>query len=227
MNASKSSNALDINEKLENKMPVTDETNGWKQQKIAKNSSQKVEDGLAQELDVQEKKGLIEAILFTSPLPLSINDLMQKVHIKRKELQDMLDALVDDYQERNSGVVLKEISLGYQFFSAPRYHLYLQKMNNQEQEKRLSKSSIETLAIICYEQPVTLPEIDKIRGASSRNALNKLLLYKLIQSKGKKDVPGKPTMYCTTRDVLDFLGIVSLNELPTLEDVKNINFDKI
>ena len=178
-------------------------------------------------LDFNYKKGMVEALLFISPEAMSVAELMKKTDLPRKDVQTILDRLIDEYQEREGGFILKEISGGYQFLSAPKHHSELNNILEKEEQKTLNRSSMETLSIICYEQPITLPEIEKIRGISSRNALNKLLLYKFVQPKGKKDAPGRPTLYSTSKELLDFLGIYSLNELPNLEEIKSLNFDEI
>lgn len=181
---------------------------------------------LSQE-EMEYYRGLMEALLFVSTEALGLNVLARKCNLDRLNARIIIDSLVDDYSERDSGILIKEIAGGYQFLTSERYSQNLREIHQGEKREKLSRSTMEALAIISYRQPITLPEIDDIRGANSRPMVATLLQKKLIKPQGYKPVPGRPTLYVTTRNFLQRFALNSLAELPTLEDVKELKFDEI
>ncbi|MBI3395967.1 MAG: SMC-Scp complex subunit ScpB [Spirochaetia bacterium] len=176
---------------------------------------------------MEHYRGLIEAVVFLSPEPLSVNHLARRVSLDRVNVRILADTLVDDYAERDGGILLREIAGGYQFITSDRYSQSLRAMLEGEKKETLSRAALETLAIICYRQPITLPEIEDIRGANSRAMVTLLMGKKLIKPQGYRPVPGRPTLYVTTRQFLSYFALNSLADLPVLEDVKELKFDDI
>lgn len=177
--------------------------------------------------EIELYKGLVEAILFLSNEPVSISTLARKCGLDRTNTRIMLDTLVDDYAERDGGFSLREIAGGYQFITSDRYSESLKQIMQEQKKDKLSRSTIETLAIICYRQPITLPEIEEIRGVNSRAMVVQLAARKLIKPQGYRPVPGRPTLYVTTRQFLNRFALNSLTDLPALEDIKELNFDDL
>ncbi|MBX7056951.1 MAG: SMC-Scp complex subunit ScpB [Leptospirales bacterium] len=172
-------------------------------------------------------RGLIEAALFLAPEPLSISSLARRCNLDRVNARVLADSLADDYAERDGGVQLREIAGGYQFVTAERYSAAIKEVFKEQKRETLSRSTLETLAIISYRQPITLPEIEEIRGVNSRAMVVQLLQRKLIKPQGYRPAPGRPTLYVTTRQFLSHFALNSLGDLPTLEDVKELKFDDL
>jgi len=170
-------------------------------------------------------KGLVEALLFTASEPLSIASLARRLQLDKTSLRELADELVDEYQARDGGVKLFEIAGGYQFLTSDKYAAELRTLTAADRRETLSRSTLETLAIIAYRQPITLPEIDEIRGVQSRALVSALLTRKLIKPQGYRPVPGRPTLYVTSRQFLEHFRLNSLTDLPVLEDVKELKFD--
>ncbi len=172
-------------------------------------------------------RGFLEAILFLSNEPLTVSFLARKIHLDKTNTRILLDSLVDEYLERNSGILIKEIAGGYRFQTSEKYSEELKKIFKPKNSEKLSRSVMETLAIICYKQPITLPEIEEIRGANSRNQVATLIQKNLIKPQGYKPVPGRPTLYVTTKDFLIKFNLNTLADLPPLKDLKELPFDDI
>lgn len=172
-------------------------------------------------------RGFIEAILFLSDEPLTVSFLARKIHLDKINTRILLDSLVDEYLERNSGILLKEVAGGYRFQTSEKYSEELKKIFKPKNSEKLSRSVMETLAIICYKQPITLPEIEEIRGANSRSQIATLIQKNLIKPQGYKPVPGRPTLYVTTKEFLIKFNLNTLADLPPLKDLKELPFDDI
>ena len=171
--------------------------------------------------------GLLEALLFLAPEPIGVTMLARRVQLDRSNTRRLADRLVDEYAERDGGVALREIAGGYQFTTAPRYSDGLRELFSEQRRDTLSRAALETLSIICYKQPITLPEIEEIRGVSSRSHIAALLARNFIKSQGYRPVPGRPTLYVTTRKFLEQFSLNSLTDLPALEEVKELRFDDL
>ena len=172
-------------------------------------------------------RGLLEAFIFMSNEPLSLGALAKECHLDRSNTRSLVDELVDGYEERDGGFVLKEIAGGYQFITSERYSSTLKEHGKARKREKLSRATLETLAIISYQQPITLPEIDDIRGSSSRTMLSTLLQRKLIKTQGNRPVPGRPTLYVTSSNFLSHFALGSLNDLPPLRELKELEFDNL
>jgi len=173
------------------------------------------------------KKGLIEALLFLSSEPLKISSLSKSTNIDKTEVRQLLEELVLDFQERDGGFLLREVALGFQFVSNPNYSEILSVIFKDKKRETLSRGTLDTLAIIAYKQPITLVELDEIRGVSSRGMVASLISKKLIKPVGQKEVPGRPTLYGTTNEFLVHFGLSKLSDLPTPVEVKEMQFEEL
>ena len=171
--------------------------------------------------------GLLESVLFLASEPLGVTVLARKLQLDRTNTRRLADRLVDECAERDGGIVLREIAGGYRFSTAPRYSNELRDLFQEQRRETLSRAALETLSIICYKQPITLPEIEDIRGVGSRSHIAALLARTLIKSQGYRPVPGRPTLYVTTRKFLEQFALNSLTDLPALEEVKELRFDDL
>lgn len=172
-------------------------------------------------------KGLIEALIFLSGEPVKLASLADSLKLEKAMVRDLIDELILDYSERNGGFLLKEIAGGYQFLTNEVYYKILGNIFKEKKRETLSRGTLDTLAIISYKQPITLPEIDEIRGVSSRNMVSTLIAKKLVKAVGQKEVPGRPTLYGTTNEFLVHFGLNKLSDLPMPVEVKELKFDDL
>ena len=172
-------------------------------------------------------KGLIESLIFLSSEPLKLSSIAESAGIEKSYARELLDELVLEFQERNGGFLLKEIAGAYQFFTNDIYYKILGTIFKEKRRETLSKVTLDTLAIIAYKQPITLPEIDEIRGVSSRAMVTTLIAKKLIKPIGQKEVPGRPTLYGTTQEFLIHFGLNKISDLPPPGEVKELKFENL
>ncbi len=167
-----------------------------------------------------ELKKLVEALVFASDKPVTVQRLRQLTRVAdTKRLEGTLLELQADYSER--GLILTSVSGGWQFRTQPRFSTWVQQLI-AGRPVRLSRAQLETLAIIAYRQPITRPEIDDIRGVDSSATLKLLLDRQLIRILGKKEEVGRPMLYGTTKEFLDFFSLGDLRELPTLREYSEL-----
>jgi segregation and condensation protein B len=188
---------------------------------------QQLQDRLAQPAPTSDVtrshlKGLLEALIFASDHPQKANDLAKAASANVKEVRDLLDDLKTEYRPR--GIQLDEVAGGWIFRTSSAYAPFVRDLTKQK-PVRLSRAQVETLAILAYRQPVTRPEIDDIRGVDSGPVLKVLLERDLVRILGKKDEPGRPMIYGTTTTFLEFFGLKSLKDLPTLREFTELNED--
>ena len=166
--------------------------------------------------------GLLEALIFASDHPQKAIDLAKAASANLKEVRELLDALKLEYQPR--GIQLDEVAGGWVFRTSSAYAPFVRDLTKQK-PVRLSRAQVETMAILAYRQPVTRPEIDEIRGVDSGPVLKVLLERDLVRILGKKDEPGRPMIYGTTTAFLEFFGLKSLKDLPTLREFTELTED--
>lgn len=159
----------------------------------------------------------LESLLFVSSEPLDEKKISQLLSIKPKEAREIADDLVDDYENRTSGFKLLKVAGGYSFAVIPEMSEYVRQLYKPKYNS-LSNASLETLAIVAYQQPVTRAEIEKVRGVNSDKIVVNLTEKGLIKELGKKEAPGRPSLYGTTREFLLYFGINSLEELPKITE---------
>ncbi len=173
-------------------------------------------------VDAAALKRILEAALLTTQEPLTLAELkkLSDAPLENRFIEALLEQLAQDYAD--SGVELSQVSSGWRFRARPEMQEHLDKLNPQKQP-RYSRAVMETLAIIAYRQPVTRGDIEEIRGvAVSSQVLKTLEARGWIDVVGTRDVPGKPSLYATTKQLLDDLNLRSLQELPSLEDMSGL-----
>lgn len=173
---------------------------------------------------------LLEAFLFASNRPLSVDDLMALMPEggvpERTMIIDTLARIREDYRQRQSAIELVEVASGYRWQIAAFMGDWVSRMF-EERTQRYSRALLETLAIIAYRQPVTRGEIEDIRGVTaSGNIVRTLLDRDWIQAVGQKEVPGRPTLYATTPEFLDYFNLQSLDQLPPLNEF-NLSMESV
>ena len=164
-------------------------------------------------------KNVLESLIFVSGSPVTPKKLARAARATIAEVQPLLDELVADYQHR--GVHLYFVAGGYQFRSA-RESADFVKTLVAPKPMRLTRAQLETLAIVAYRQPLTRPEVDDIRGVDSGSSLKMLTDRGLVRILGRKDEPGRPLVYGTTPGFLEFFGLSSLKDLPTLQEFSDL-----
>jgi len=165
---------------------------------------------------------LVEALLFASDRPLTLARLRQLTRVSdTRRLEGALEALAEGYRPGERGIVLHEVSGGFQFRTDSQFSGWVQQLI-AGRPVRLTRAQLETLAIIAYRQPITRPEIDEIRGVDSSATLKLLLERALIRVLGKREEVGRPMLYGTTKDFLDFFSLADLRELPTLREYSEL-----
>ncbi|HEX5773461.1 MAG TPA: SMC-Scp complex subunit ScpB [Geomobilimonas sp.] len=167
-------------------------------------------------------KSVVESLIFVAEAPLSLERLASILEEhERSDLRAALDELLADYEQSGRGIVLVEVAGGYQFRSRPEHADYLKRLSKTRPPK-FGQSSLETLAIIAYRQPITRAEVEYLRGVDCGGILKTLLEKKLIKILGKKDVPGRPLIYGTTREFLELFSLKNLASLPTLKEIQDL-----
>lgn len=171
--------------------------------------------------DNKELKNIIESILFVAEKPVSIKEISKISGVVSFEVQKALLVLSKDYKER--GLCLIRKGDYFQLITSPDTGEYVAKYLNQELKKELGQAALEALAIITYKQPITRLEVEKIRGVNCDAILRTLQIKGLIQEVDRKNAPGRPILYGTTFEFLQYLGVESLDELPQLTDGEKEN----
>jgi len=170
-----------------------------------------------------ERAGVIEALIFVSEEPLSGRTIAEVLKEDRAVIGEALELLVKEFNGRNGGLQLREVAGGWQFATRPEYHEHMRAFLKTRPSAKLTLASLETLAVIAYRQPVTVPEILEIRGVQSPSAIKTLLDKKLIVAKGRKETVGRPMMYGTSKEFLLQFGLKDLTELPSVEDFHDLS----
>lgn len=175
-----------------------------------------------------ELKTIVETLLFVSGRVLGTSEMMEILaevpegpKPTRSELEEVLEAIQKDWQGRAEGVQLARVAEGFEFRSAPELGPWV-RLLNRAKPARLSTSAVESLAMIAYRQPITRSEIESLRGVDSGAVLKTLLERHLIRSVGRKEEPGRPILYATTQQFLEFFGLNDLADLPPLKELEEM-----
>jgi len=189
-------------------------------------ASEETDDSIepARELSRVHLGGLLEALVFVSDKPVTSAELARVASVPLKQVKEVMGELKQGYAHR--GIELDEVAGGWLFRTNVRFAPFVRELTS-ERPVRLSRAQIETLAIVAYRQPVTRPEIDEIRGVDSGATLKLLLERDLVRILGKKDEPGRPLLYGTTTQFLEFFGLKSLKELPTLREFTELSDESL
>jgi segregation and condensation protein B len=171
-----------------------------------------------------ELKPVIEALLFVAEEPLPLKQLCKVLGgVSEAEVTATLGELQSEYEARASGLEIREIANGWRISTRPQFHDFIRKYLKTRPSARLSLPALETLAVIAYKQPITIPEILEIRGVTSSSSIKTLLEKRLIVTKGRKETVGKPMMYGTSKEFLLHFGLRDLTELPSMEDFEDLS----
>ena len=175
-------------------------------------------------LNDETLKALIEAIIYVAPEPVSLEAIVKALEgEERGRVKDKLEELMADFQQAQHGIQIRQVAAGYKLSSKPEHHEVLRKfVKSLKPPVRLSRPALETLAVIAYRQPVTLPEIDEIRGVDCGGVIHTLMEKKLIVTAGRKNVVGRPILYRTSRDFLVHFGLKEVGELPSLKEFEEL-----
>ncbi|MCC6159331.1 MAG: SMC-Scp complex subunit ScpB [Deltaproteobacteria bacterium] len=167
-------------------------------------------------------KSIIESLIFVSETPLPLAKIRAVLDdMPTRELKQILDEMKDESRSDGRGVYLDEVASGYQYRTNPENADWIKRLVEQK-PTRLSKAALETLAIVAYNQPITKPEVENIRGVDSTSAVGMLVEKKLVRILGRKDVPGKPLIYGTTSEFLEIFNLMDLSSLPTLKEIESL-----
>lgn len=174
------------------------------------------------EISDAELKAVAEALIFVADEPLSSKSIADVLKLERDAVEAAIGELVNEYDGRTGGLQLREIAGGWQIATRAEHHEQIRAYLKSRPSAKLSLASLETLAVIAYKQPVTVPEILEIRSVQSPSAIKTLLDKRLIVAKGRKETVGRPMMYGTSKEFLIQFGLKDLTELPSIEDFQDL-----
>ena len=169
-----------------------------------------------------ELVAVVEALIFVADEPITTKLLAEVLDEDRDAIEAAVVELQKEYETRESGLQIREIANGWQLATRTELHEDVRKFLKTRPSAKLSLASLETLAVIAYKQPVTVPEILEIRGVQSASAIKTLLEKRLIVTKGHKETVGHPMLYGTSKEFLIQFGLKDLNELPSIEDFEDL-----
>jgi segregation and condensation protein B len=171
---------------------------------------------------MEENKAIIEALVFAAEMPLSVDHIAEVLTgTEKAAISGALQELAAEYEERKGGIQLHAVAGGYQFRTRADLGAWVKKLRTAK-PPGLTPAALETLAIVAYRQPVVKADIDRFRGVDTAGSLRGLLEKKLVRIVGRKDVPGRPILYGTTRKFLEVFNLQDLSALPTLRELKEL-----
>ena len=174
------------------------------------------------EIKLTQKEAILEGLLFVvGDEGLTLDNICEIMLIDKSEAQELLKKLREEYNKDNRGIRISFIGESFKLTTKQEHKEYYQKLITTRGSNTLSQAALETLAIIAYNQPITRMEVDELRGISSINMIRKLMAKDLVKISGKSSLPGKPNLYRTTSEFLDYFGLATLGDLPDLPNVKN------
>ncbi|OHD56533.1 MAG: SMC-Scp complex subunit ScpB [Spirochaetes bacterium GWF1_51_8] len=171
-----------------------------------------------------ELKGLFESVLFVSGKPVNIDELTEIFELTKNEVKLLAEELNKDYSERSSGMNIIHVAGGFQLVTNPAFKDELNELFGKRNDNRLTRSVLETLAVVSYKQPITKEDVDKVRGVSSTRSINTLLGYKLINISGYTEGVVQSPLYSTTKRFLELFKLKDLGDLPVLD---SLTFDDL
>jgi segregation and condensation protein B len=174
-------------------------------------------------LDLRALKGILEALLFVSADPMPVTRFVALLGaVTRQQIEQALACLRHDYEQEGRGVQLAEVAGGYQIMTKAEFAPWLKRLEKVKAPSKLSRSALESLAIIAYKQPIVRAEVEQIRGVETSGVIRTLLERKLVRIVGRKEEPGRPIMYGTTKTFLEHFGLRDLSQLPPLRDFREL-----
>ena len=178
-------------------------------------------------MELQDRRRILEALLLSSSEPVTAARLGRVVpESSAREVREDVDALNESYAAEGHGFRIEEVSGGYQLRTLPELAPFVQQLEPVP-PLRMSRASLETLAIIAYKQPVTRAEIEHVRGVDAGPLLRGLLERRLARIAGHREVPGRPILYATTPRFLEVFGLAGLSDLPTLREIEELLRDRL
>ena len=180
-------------------------------------------DGVARTVAERELRAILESLLFVSTEPLSMARLVAVLgDVPKSEIMRAMRSLGQEFDQAGRGLKLAEIAGGYRLVTRQEYAPWIKRLDKAKSAAKLSRSALESLAIIAYKQPLVRSEIEEIRGVETSGVLRTLLERKLVRIVGRKEVPGRPIMYGTTKFFLEHFGLSDLSQLPPLREFKEL-----
>jgi segregation and condensation protein B len=174
-------------------------------------------------MTIDELKPIVESLIFVSEEPISVKQIAAILEGENvADVQIACEQLQEEFNSRQSSLEMRSLAGGYRISTRVEYSEYVRRYLKSQPSARLSLAALETLAVIAYKQPITIPEILEIRGVTSTSAIKTLLDKRLIVAKGHKEVVGRPMLYGTSKDFLIHFGLSDLSELPNLEDFEDV-----
>lgn len=172
-------------------------------------------------------EGILEGLLYVQgDIGLTLVQVMDILNIGEEDAKNLIYKLKNSYEDSNRGLRINYLGNTFKLTTKEEHKEYYQRLLENPKNNVLSNSALETLAIIAYNEPITRVEIDELRGVDSSYIVRRLLAKGLIKECGKSDLPGKPILYKTTDDFLDYFGLSSINDLPKLEELEEDDVDK-
>jgi segregation and condensation protein B len=190
------------------------------EQQLPDEDQRQVLSPLPQGQDTQNK-ALLEALLFVAGEAVTLTHLTKATDMREPEVKRLVGELAADYKARGSGVIIVEIADSYQMVTDPDLGGWVKRFKNVSMMSKLSQPAIETLSIIAYKQPTTKLDVDQLRGVNSEGAIKSLLEKRLVRIVGRKEAPGRPFLYGTTREFLQYFGLKNLAELPPVSTAQS------
>lgn len=176
---------------------------------------------------MEEKLGILEGILFVvGDEGINLNTLTEIMNINETEAKDLLLNLKKSYEDKNRGLRISYLGDAFKLTTKTEHKEYYEKLVVNPETNTLSQAALEVLAIVAYNQPITRVEIDELRGVSCSHVIRKLLAKGLLKEAGKSDMPGRPNLYKTTSEFLDYFGLATLTDLPEIKEYKDVSDEK-
>lgn len=168
-------------------------------------------------MDTVKLKGIVEGLLFASgDEGLTIKQLSHIIEVKEELIEHIIEELTFDYEHHHRGMMILRSNEVFHLTTKPEHNEYYKRYIQNPRSSRMSQASLETLAIIAYQQPITKTEIEEIRGVNSDYAVQTLVARSLVENVGRKDTVGRPILYATTKEFLTYFGLTSIDDLPPL-----------
>lgn len=177
----------------------------------------------------QELPGIVEALLFASPEPITVEGMVSllaetgdDLFLEETQIEEVIHSLNTEYEEQGRAFFISSVGTGYSFITRKKYHPWLRLFQHQNEKRRLSQAALEALSIMAYKQPVSKPEVDKIRGVDSGYVIKQLLEKELIRVSGRSEGPGRALLYTTTEIFLRHFGLNDVSDLPKPREIEEI-----
>ena len=178
-------------------------------------------------MDKREEKSIIEALLFTWGDPLSIKDISTVLEIDKKQVELILNDMIDEFNYSRRGIQILKIKDSYQLGTRAEHFEWIKKLSVPKDNRSLSNAALETLSIIAYRQPIIKNEIEAIRGVKCDKAISTLFEKKLIKEAGRLEKTGRPILYATTDDFLKYFGLNTIKDLPEIDKSLELKEEEI